>query len=168
LILHQSKADTMLDIDRMALRQSGADILKNGRFASGMDRWFITSDIPRAWRAATTPLQILIEQGWIGLLLTFSLFASAAASLLAMRSTPSAGAALASVIALITVALFESVLCGPRMITLCAFLIATALLVVNGNDQVQRRRDLRGTSADPDAGGRAAFSWSRQLSWRAR
>jgi len=143
LILHQPKADTMLDIDGMGLRQSGADILKNGRFTGGLTRWFITSDIPRAWRAATTPLQILIEQGWIGLVLTFGLLAGAATSVLTRRRDPSAAAALASIAALVTVGLFESVLCGPRIIVLCALLIAAARLTADGNDPLPAARTAR-------------------------
>jgi hypothetical protein len=119
-----------------------------------MDRWFITSDIPRAWRAASTPLQVLIEQGWIGLVLTLSLVAIAATSVLNRRRVPSAAAALPSIIALIAVGLFETVLhvfMGPASSCFAHSSLRQPGSPLTVTTASQRCRGLRGLPADPDA-----------------
>ncbi|WP_031432751.1 VanZ family protein [Methylomarinum vadi] len=52
----------------------GKKLIMNGNFANGMDHWFFTTDKLKPWRTENQWIQILFEQGSLGLLAFISLF----------------------------------------------------------------------------------------------
>lgn len=59
-----------VDIDNVSLRagDGGAEFMRNGSFAAGMDRWFFTTDTDPPWHIHSLPVAVLFDQGWFGLL----------------------------------------------------------------------------------------------------
>ncbi|MGE5026886.1 MAG: O-antigen ligase family protein, partial [Betaproteobacteria bacterium] len=106
------------DVDNVRLIDPhGADLIENGRFSRGAARWFFTTDDGWPWRVENLWLQILFEQGWLGML-AFSLLVAWQCYRLVRRSGRGdmfAVGLLASFIGLLTVGLFGSVLESPRL-----------------------------------------------------
>jgi VanZ family protein len=58
-----------VDVTAMRLRTAlGDDLLANGDFAQGMDRWFFATDKDPPWQLHSLPLAVLFDQGWLGVL----------------------------------------------------------------------------------------------------
>ncbi len=73
LILHNSQPGTHIDLKNISLSSVYHDnLLKNGDFSKGMDHWFFTADDHVPWRTENLWIQILFDQGWVGLM-TFNL-----------------------------------------------------------------------------------------------
>ena len=73
LILYNGHKDIPIDIKNITLTSSAkTNLIKNGNFSEGMDHWFFTADDHIPWRTENLWVQILFEQGWLGLL-TFTL-----------------------------------------------------------------------------------------------
>jgi hypothetical protein len=117
----RNPGDAPLDIARVSLvDDSGAEMLRNGDFRDGMDRWTVTSDDHLAWHAKSLPLSLFFELGTIGavvfgvLLLTGGIRAARGA-----RAGQTAGAALlAALVAFSAVGLFDSLVDTPRFLML--------------------------------------------------
>jgi VanZ family protein len=61
--------DVSVDVDNLRLVSStGEDLLTNGDFSAGMDRWFFATDIDPPWHVHNLPLAVLFDQGWLGVL----------------------------------------------------------------------------------------------------
>jgi hypothetical protein len=71
----QASGDGAVEIDRVALLADGRDVLHNGGFAAGLDRWFFTVDRFETWHFENTWLQLYFEQGLLGLTLFVLLIA---------------------------------------------------------------------------------------------
>ncbi len=56
-----------VDIDDVRL-ETGAqlNLLANGDFGAGLDRWFFATDVHPPWQIDSLPLAILFDQGWLG------------------------------------------------------------------------------------------------------
>ncbi|NOQ14288.1 MAG: hypothetical protein GQ583_07425 [Methyloprofundus sp.] len=69
LILRNSQPDASIDIKHISL-SSGykSNVLYNGDFSKGMDHWFFTADDHTPWRTENLWVQILFDQGWLGLI----------------------------------------------------------------------------------------------------
>jgi VanZ family protein len=73
LILRNSQTDAAIDIKNISLTATNKNnLIKNGTFSKGMDHWFFTADNHIPWRAENLWVQILFDQGWLGLI-TFNL-----------------------------------------------------------------------------------------------
>jgi len=128
LSLHQRAFGTRVDVARLALFDGQRDILANGSFAQGLDRWFTTSDVHLAWRVLNTPLQVVFEQGLFGLAAWFALFVAVLRRSLAAGSSPAGAAALWAMTAgLGVVAAFDSLLDSPRISLLVVLALATVV-----------------------------------------
>jgi hypothetical protein len=69
LALHSPGAGAAIDVDNVSLRQAdGRELLQQGSFAQGMDRWFFTTDVDPPWHIHSLPTALLFDQGWLGLL----------------------------------------------------------------------------------------------------
>ncbi len=69
LILFNSQQNSLLDIKNINLISTEKrKLLKNGGFSKGMDHWFFTADRHIPWRAENLWVQMLFEQGWLGLI----------------------------------------------------------------------------------------------------
>ncbi len=61
-----------VDIDGLVLRAAGSDanLLANGDFSRGMDRWFWSVDADPPWHIHSLPVSVLFDQGLVGLAAT--------------------------------------------------------------------------------------------------
>ncbi|MCB1769206.1 MAG: hypothetical protein KDJ31_05810 [Candidatus Competibacteraceae bacterium] len=134
LILSNSTGGALLDVDNIQLNDpiSGAELLANGNFSHSGDRWFFTSDrhhLP--WHAKNLWLNILFDQGWIGVVLfgLLTLLGLARAFLeFEHRDNSLALALFASLSGFLTVGLFDSLLDVPRLTLMYYLLLFTTLL----------------------------------------
>jgi hypothetical protein len=114
---------TRVDVTGLSLHDGTAELLANGSFRSGLDRWLVFSDVHLAWRALNTPLQVVFEQGLLGALAWLALIAAAVAAVARQLGDLPATAAAAGGIALLVVGGFDSLLDAPRLIVLLALLL---------------------------------------------
>jgi O-antigen ligase len=96
------------------------DLIRNGEFTRGTDRWYFTSDDHRAWRIFNQYLMIWFEQGALGLI---SFICLCAAALLSLWRTISAGNRAAApfaaaIVAYLCCGVFDFLLEAPRLSTL--------------------------------------------------
>lgn len=114
------------------LDPQGRNLLRNGDFAAGMERWFFTSDrhhLP--WHIKNMFLNVLFEQGIVGLLLFLGLLCGALWRLAAgsARAHPLAPYLAASLLGFALVGMFDSLLDVPRVAFLFYFLTTVSLLL---------------------------------------
>ncbi len=58
-----------LELTRVSLRTAlGDELLVNGDFAQGLDRWFFATDVDPPWHLHSLPVAVLFDQGWFGVL----------------------------------------------------------------------------------------------------
>jgi hypothetical protein len=108
---------------------SGHDVLANGDFASGTERWFATADDHLVWRIKNQYLMLLFESGVLGLG-AFLLLAAAAMShaMRAARDGSLAAAAIGgSIVAFLCSGIFDSLLEAPRIATLFYLVVLLGL-----------------------------------------
>jgi hypothetical protein len=130
LSLRNEAFGSRIEVTQLALLHDGSDILANGDFRQGLDRWFVSSDVHLAWRALNTPLQVLFEQGLLG---WFAWAAMLGWALVLVRGPTSSRATTvafaASTAGLLVVGAFDTVLDSPRIVLLLGLVWTTALLV---------------------------------------
>jgi len=117
----------------------GAERLRNGDFADGMAHWFFTSDryhLP--WHIKSLPLNVLFEQGIVGLVVFALLVATALIRLVAgsSRREPQAPYLAAAIAGFLVVGAFDSLTDVPRL----AFAFWLVLLVALSRRSVRLRR----------------------------
>jgi len=124
-----------VDIDNVSLRDTAGDnLIDNGSFASGMAHWFFAGRhyfVP--WHVDNLLLEVLIEQGALGLLLFMGLLVMAATNLVGGRGRGHwlAPYLLAALIAALAIGVFVSLLDMPRTAFLF-FLFAGVALHLDG------------------------------------
>lgn len=131
IALYNGQSGSVLDIDNVKLTTpDGDNLIKNGDFSAGQDYWFFSTDSHLAWHSKNLWIQILFEEGWVGLtvftILLFYLF-----STLYQRICTGDSFALllmASLTGFLTIGLSDSLFDEPRM-TLLFFLIAWLAMV---------------------------------------
>ncbi|HEY9102140.1 hypothetical protein [Chitinimonas sp.] len=121
----------VMDIDNVQLLDAqGRSLLGNGDFAREMAHWFFTSDRQHLpWHIKNLFLNVLFDQGLIGLALFLCLLVAAGWRLLVgdARSHPLAPALAASLLAFLVVGAFDSLLDVPRVAFLFYLLLMLAL-----------------------------------------
>lgn len=131
---------TLIDVDNVALLDdAGRNLVRNGDFSEGMQRWFFSTDSHLAWHAKNLFIHVLFEQGWIGLGAFVSLLAVAGLTLL--RRAGHDALALTLFISLgsfLIVGLVDSLIDEPRLDFLLYWLLAIAL--TSGGAVLPRRR----------------------------
>ena len=137
LSLHNGVFGSRVEVTQLSLLDGPADLLSNGSFEHGLDRWFVTSDVHLAWRVLNTPLQIAFEQGLLGVLAWLAMGAAAIAIVRRPSTVPGAAAAFAAaMVGLLVVGCFDSLLDSPRVILLIALVWAAGL---NASDNSSSR-----------------------------
>jgi hypothetical protein len=123
-------SDTTVEIDKISLRASeGRELLGNGDFSEGLDRWFFASDNYLPWHLENTWLQLYFEQGGFGVL-AFAALLIVSALLLRQRQRDRdlyAPALAASLTAFLTLCMVNSLFDFPHMSLLFFLLIAQSL-----------------------------------------
>ena len=120
---------TSVVVDNVSLiGPDGRELLGNGNFAEGMARWFTTSDrFHLPWHIKNIGLNLLFDQGMIGLLLFALLSCAALCRLVAgvARAHPFAPFLAAALVGFLLVGMFDSLLDVPRV----AFLYYLVLMM---------------------------------------
>lgn len=122
----------MADVDNLRMKDaSGRDILRNGDFSRGSDFWFFSSDRDHLpWHIKSVFLNMLFDQGILGLAAFSLLFLAVALRMLALAGQwPLAPFLFASLAGFFTVGLFDSLVDVPRLAMLYYLLCFTMLLV---------------------------------------
>ena len=129
-VTHSAK----VDIDDVALYDfNGANLLSNGDFSQGMARWFMTSDRDHMpWHAKNLAMNLLVDQGFFGLLAFVLLTAFALWHLNYGRGKKNeiSPYLTASLIGFLVVSLFDSLLDVPRLAFAYYFLVLFSCLGV--------------------------------------
>ena len=133
LAVHLEGGADFVDIDNLGLRDGqGRQLLVNGSFTSGLEQWYFAARhyfLP--WHVDNLFLELLIDQGAVGLSLLLTLIAMAFARLLWGRGREQVLAPylLAALSACLAVAVFSSVLDMPRSAFLFYLLLCSALFL---------------------------------------
>jgi hypothetical protein len=124
--LANSAKDAVFDVDNVRLLDAaGNNLLVNGDFSRGSDRWFFTVDDHTPWQNWNHWVHLYFEQGWLGVI-TFLFFVSYLACRLAKQTINGnwfACISLAALSSFLTVGIFGYLFDTPRM-ALIYFLIA--------------------------------------------
>jgi len=124
LALYDAGRGSVLDVDNVKLLDdTGTNLVSNGDFSSGHDRWFFTVDDLMPWQTSNHWGQIFFEQGWFGLL-SFNLAVLSLSVFLFLRSRRGdlfSAAGLSGIFGFLTVGLFGSLFDTPRMAMLFYF-----------------------------------------------
>lgn len=126
LALSNPNHKSAVDVDNVHLQNAdGFDLLTNGDFSHGLDRWFFTVDDYWPWHMESLPLTILFDQGWLGLVAIGLLVALALgrAAGRALRGQFSAAAILASLAGFLAVGVVNSLIDTPRFLMLFLLLL---------------------------------------------
>ena len=122
---------THIDIDNVRLTDaSGNNLLKNGEFSQGGDHWLFSVSNFWPWHIESIWVHTFFEQGWLGLILLFSLIVYAACRLLMLvsRGQLIALAMLVSLAGFVTVGTFNSLFEFPRVAVLFYLMLFIALI----------------------------------------
>jgi hypothetical protein len=126
---------TPLDIAQVSLEDAvGTDLVRNGSFDAGMDRWTVTSDQHLAWHTKSLPIHLLFELGVLGVVVFAALLlAGARRAAQAARAGQACGASLlAALCAFSTVGLFDTLIDVPRFLMLWLLLCLLPHLLPRG------------------------------------
>ncbi len=150
LMLHNGTRGATIDITDIQLIDShGTDIIANGDFAQGGDRWFFVSDFEHlAWHTKNLYLHVYFEQGFFGLGL-FILMNGLAVYLLSaqlVRGQEFAVPILSSLAGFLVVGFFGSIVDNPRIALLYFLILFLALLLPKGT--ARRSTPLTGAEAE--------------------
>ena len=132
ILYNASRLDYLTVASVSLLDPGGRELLVNGDFSHGMDRWFFTSDDHLAWHLKNLWVQVFFEQGLIGLVSWTMLVLTALLSLI-RKMRPGGTEAwsfavlLASLSGFLAVGLFDSLFDTPRLATLFFVLVLLAL-----------------------------------------
>jgi VanZ family protein len=138
LSLHNPAFGTRIDVTELSLLDGAAEQLANGAFKQEMDRWLMYSDVHLAWRALNTPVQILFDQGLLGVLAWAALSFGIAAIKVRRTAEPVTAMCAAAVLGLVAVACFDTLLDAPRIVALVALVVAACAqnAAINGNRRI--------------------------------
>lgn len=129
LALTSSVAGTLVDVDNVMLFDVAdlRNLVTNGDFSRGHDRWFFSADDHLPWHAKNLAVQILFEQGGFGLLAIGMavVFGLARLAQYVKRGDLFSGVLLAALVGFLLVGLFDSLFDAPRL-TLLFFLFLLA------------------------------------------
>lgn len=130
LSLFSQAEGSALDLDDLSLRgDDGRELLRNGDFEQGLDRWLFASDNHMPWHLENTWLQLAFEQGLPGLA-AFGALLLCAQRALARRlraREPFAPALAAALAAFLALSLLDSLFDFPRLATLVYLILIYTL-----------------------------------------
>lgn len=118
LAVYNPVAGTTVDVANIRLETAdGRDLISNGDFSRGLDRWFFSTDDHLPWHVKNMPAAILFDQGWLGLI-AFAMLTCVAvvrASRAVWAGDLVAAAFLSSVVGFLLIGLAADVIDSPRM-----------------------------------------------------
>jgi hypothetical protein len=122
-----------IDIDNVRLfGRDQSNLIENGDFARGGNRWYFGTDDHLPWHIKHLWVQILFEQGWLGIAAVgFAVLLSAARlATRAWRGDFFAGTLLAALSAFMLTGLFDSTFDAPRLTTLFFILVFCGIVPI--------------------------------------
>lgn len=125
--LYNSGSRGVVDVAAVGLVGAGGkDLLANGDFAEGMDRWFFSADVDLPWHVWSVPVAALFEMGWLGVVALGWLggVALVRGGRRAWRGDRAAASVVAVVLGWACLAWVDGVLDSPRMLCLVLFVIS--------------------------------------------
>jgi hypothetical protein len=131
LAFYHPDQGTRIDVDNVSLQDhTGRELVANGDFAAGMDRWFFATDSHLPWHTKNVVVQSLFETGWVGLLSLAILLGTALLELArrVFRGEGFPAVVLAAMLALFTVGLFDALFDEPRLGLMLFLFVLLALL----------------------------------------
>lgn len=140
-----SSSHSLVDVDNVRLEDKyGSSLLRNGDYSGGGDYWFASSDQDQMpWHVKNLLMNMLFDQGLLGLLAFFALYLAAVVRALARINTwPMASFFLASLAGFLVVGLFDGLLDVPRLAMLF-YLMCFMLLVVQPDQFNLKKRTHR-------------------------
>ena len=127
---------TRVAVDNLSLiGPDGRELLTNGNFAQDMTGWFTTSDrFHLPWHIKNLGLNVIFDQGAVGLLLFVTMTGIALHRLVAgaARGNPTAPFLAAALVGFLLVGLFDSLLDVPRLAFLYYLLLMVGLVLPKG------------------------------------
>jgi hypothetical protein len=139
LALYNASRSASLDIDNVRLFNiTGSNIILNGDFSRGLDRWFFSVDNLVPWQAANQWVQLYFEQGWAGIV-SFMLFVAYVLWRLLDQTFYGDwlnGVVFAALVSFLFIGLFGFLFDTPRMAMiffLVSFIFASGLKFSDGN-----------------------------------
>ena len=121
LSLSSADGNAVVAVDNVSLRnEDGHELIANGDFSRGLDRWFFSIDNDLPWHVWSLPVGVLFDQGWLGLA-AFGLLASLVlfrAIRAAWDGDLAAGAVLASLAGFLVIGVFATLIDSPRFLLL--------------------------------------------------
>ncbi|MDY0013844.1 MAG: VanZ family protein [Rhodocyclaceae bacterium] len=127
LSLYNAGQGAVVDVDDVRLiDRDGQDLLTNGGFQAGMDRWFFSADVDLPWHIWSLPVAVLFEMGWVGVLALgwAGLLAFGRAGLTATRGNLIVGAWLAAFLGLGLLGVVDSFGDSCRVLLLWLFVMS--------------------------------------------
>ena len=121
LSIYNAEAQAAVEVDTLHLRSAdGSELLRNGDFSRGLERWFFSVDNDRPWHIWSMPIQVLFDQGWLGsvALTLFVLLGLWRASHNAWHGDAMAGAILAASVGILVIGSLDSLVDSPRLLLL--------------------------------------------------
>ena len=132
LALYATTRGSTIAFRDVSLRDAaGHELLANGDFSHGMDRWLFTDDDHLAWRIKNQYVMRLFELGAVGLLSLLAVcgFALAGGVRAALRGDPMGGIVTGAVVAFMISGLSDDVLEVPKIATLFYLICFAGLLL---------------------------------------
>ena len=130
LALASPRGDAAVDVDNISLVGADGDgLLANGDFSRGGERWFFTTDNQLPFHIEQMWVQVLFEQGWLGLL-ALALGVVCALARLVQRTSRGelfSAALLSALAGLLLTGLFASVIDVARLALLFYLLLFLGL-----------------------------------------
>jgi VanZ family protein len=121
----------LLDVDNVKLLDStGTNVLANGDFTKGSDFWFFAAEKHNPWHIFNFWVHLLFDQGWLGVIAFFLLFANAIYTLCRQlkRQNVFAAVLLSSFSGFMVVGFVDSPFDAPRLTLLFFLLLFFALM----------------------------------------
>ena len=119
-------AGASVDVTDLRLTaMDGQQLLANGSFIDGMDRWFFSTDVDPPWHIHSLPLAWLFDQGWLGLLSWLALVAWAVTAGLQRvgREAPPVWGPMAALLAYLSCGTLNTLVDEPRFVWLLLVLL---------------------------------------------
>ncbi|MFA5984808.1 MAG: VanZ family protein [Methylococcaceae bacterium] len=129
LALYNSNGpNEIIDVDNIALIEpTGRDLLSNGDFKNGLDNWLFTTDNHLPWHIKNIAIEVIFEQGWLGVLTLVSLLLIAFYKLAhRLRQDFFAAILLSSLVGFCVVGVVDSPFDAPRLTLLFLLLLMLA------------------------------------------
>jgi VanZ family protein len=126
LSLYNGTAGSVVEIDDVRLvGPDGEDLVRNGSFSAGGDRWFFTADSHLPWHVKNLWVHLHFEQGWLGVVSFTAILVLVAAGLgrRTMAGQVEAPALLAALLGALMVSAVDTTIDAPRLAVLLYLLV---------------------------------------------